>query len=202
VVDSKAPLDAYLAAVEATDDESRKAALVRHARQVRDHVRKLSGKSYWDQFDNAPEFVALFIPGEAIFSAALEQDPQLIEEAFQHSVLIVTPSTLVALLKTVYYGWRQETVAANAAAISEAAKVLHERLRTFAGHLAGVGKGLSSALAKYNEAVGSFDLRVLPQGRKLEELQAASGEKLASPAPLELAPRPLAAPAEPDSGTE
>jgi DNA recombination protein RmuC len=193
VVDSKAPLDAYLAAIEAADDESRKAALVRHARQVREHVRKLSAKSYWDQFDDAPEFVALFVPGEAIFSAALEQDPQLIEEAFQHSVLIVTPSTLVALLKTVYYGWRQETVAANARAILDSANVLHERLRTFAGHLSGVGKGLQTALARYNDAVGSFETRVLPQGRKLEELQAATGEKLPSPAPLEIAPRPVAA---------
>jgi DNA recombination protein RmuC len=193
VVDSKAPLDAYLAAVEAPNEEARKAALVRHARQVRDHVRKLAAKSYWEQFENAPEFVALFVPGEAIFCAALDEDPQLIEEAFQSSVLIVTPATLVALLKTVYYGWRQETVAANAAAISEAAKLLHERLRTFSVHLAGVGRGLTSALSKYNEAVGSFDTRVMPQGRRLEELQAASGERLASPAAVEIAPRPVAA---------
>ena len=103
-----------------------------------------------------------------------------------------TPSTLVALLKTVYYGWRQETVAANARSILDSANVLHERLRTFATHLAAVGKGLSTALSRYNDAVGSFETRVLPQGRKLEELQAASGEKLAAPAPLEIAPRPVA----------
>ena len=193
VVDSKVPLDAYLAAIEARSEEERHAALVRHARQVREHVRKLSAKAYWDQFENAPEFVVLFLPGEAIFSAALEQDPQLIEDSFQQSVLIVTPATLVALLKTVFYGWKQETLAANAMAISDAAKVLHERLRVFAGHLSGVGRGLNAALTKYNEAVGSFDARVLPQGRKLEELQAASGEALASPPPVEIAPRPLAA---------
>jgi DNA recombination protein RmuC len=192
VVDSKAPLDAYLAAIEAPNEEARKAALVRHARQVRDHVRKLSSKAYWEQFDHAPEFVALFLPGEAIFSAALEEDPQLIEAAFKDSVLIVTPATLVALLKTVYYGWRQERLAANAQAINEAATLLYDRLRIFAGHLAGVGKGLSSAIGKYNDAIGSFDTRVMPQGRKLEELQAASGEKLAAPPALDVAPRPLA----------
>lgn len=192
VVDSKAPLDAYLAAIEAPGEEARKVALTRHARQVRDHVRKLSGKAYWDQFDNAPEFVALFLPGEAIFSAALEEDPQLIEEAFQHSVLIVTPATLVALLKTVHYGWRQETLAANAREISDAASVLYDRLRVFAGHLAGVGKGLTAALGKYNEAVASFDTRVMPQGRKLEELGATTGEKLASPPAVDSAPRLLA----------
>ena len=192
VVDSKAPLDAYLAAIEATSEEHRHEALVRHARQVRDHVRKLSAKAYWDQFPNAPEFVVLFLPGEAIFSAALEQDPQLIEDSFQQSVLIVTPATLVALLKTVSYGWRQETLAENALAISEAAKVLHDRLRVFAGHLAGVGKGLTQALGRYNDAVGSFDARVLPQGRKLEEMQVTGGERLASPPPVELAPRPVA----------
>lgn len=192
VVDSKAPLDAYLAAIEAPNEEARKTALARHARQVRDHLRKLAAKSYWDQFENAPEFVVLFLPGEAIWSAALEQDPQLIEEAFQQSVLIVTPATLVALLKTVYYGWKQETLATNARDISKSAGELYDRLRRFAVHLAGVGKGLTTALEKYNEAVGSFDSRVLPQGRKLEELGATTGEKLAPPAPVELGPRLLA----------
>ncbi len=192
VVDSKAPLDAYLAAIEAPNEEARRLALVRHAKQVRDHLKKLSAKSYWDQFDNAPEFVVLFLPSEAIFAAALEYDPQLIEEAFQQSVLIVTPATLVALLKTVHYGWRQEALAANARAIGDAASELYNRMRTFAVHLAGVGKGLASALGKYNEAVGSFDTRVLPQGRRLEELEAASGEKLISPPLVEVAPRMLA----------
>ncbi|MEO8197182.1 MAG: DNA recombination protein RmuC [Thermoanaerobaculia bacterium] len=192
VVDSKAPLDAYLAAIEAPNEEARKIALVRHARQVRDHLKKLSAKSYWDQFNDAPEFVVLFLPSEAIFSAALEYDPQLIEEAFQQSVLIVTPATLVALLKTVHYGWRQESLATNARAISDAASELYNRLRTFATHLGGVGRGLTSALSKYNEAVGSFETRVMPQGRKLEELGAASGETLNAPSPLEIAPRPVA----------
>ena len=192
VVDSKAPLDAYLAAIEAPDEEARRLALVRHAKQVRDHLKKLAAKSYWDQFVNAPEFVVLFLPSEAIFAAALEYDPQLIEEAFQQSVLIVTPATLVALLKTVHYGWRQEALAANAREIGNAASELYNRMRTFAVHLAGVGKGLASALGKYNEAVGSFDTRVLPQGRRLEELEAANGEKLVSPPLVEVAPRMLA----------
>ncbi len=192
VVDSKAPLDAYLAAIEAPNEEQRGAALKRHASQVRTHLKKLAAKSYWDQFDNAPEFVVLFLPSEAIFSAALEHDPQLIEEGFQQSVLIVTPATLVALLKTVYYGWRQEALAANAREISDAAGILYDRLRVFAGHLAGVGKGLNSALGKYNDAVASFDTRVLPQGRKLEELGATTGEDLTAPPALDIAPRPLA----------
>jgi DNA recombination protein RmuC len=193
VVDSKAPLDAYLAAIEAPSEETRAAALTRHAAQVRGHLRKLAAKSYWDQFDNAPEFVVLFLPSEAIYAAALEHDPQLIEEGFQQSVLIVTPATLVALLKTIYYGWRQEALAANAREISNAAGLLYDRLKVFAGHLAGVGKGLNSALGKYNDAVASFDTRVLPQGRKLEELGATTGETLTPPPPLEIAPRPLAA---------
>ncbi|MEO7974351.1 MAG: DNA recombination protein RmuC [Thermoanaerobaculia bacterium] len=193
VVDSKAPLDAYLAAIEAPSEEARSAALTRHASQVRGHLRKLAAKSYWDQFENAPEFVVLFLPSEAIYAAALEHDPQLIEEGFQQSVLIVTPATLVALLKTVYYGWRQEALAANAREISDAAGLLYDRLRVFAGHLAGVGKGLNSALGKYNDAVASFDTRVLPQGRKLEELGATTGDTLTPPPPLEIAPRPLAA---------
>ncbi len=192
VVDSKAPLDAYLAAIEAPNEEARRLALVRHAKQVRDHLKKLAAKSYWDQFDNAPEFVVLFLPSEAIFAAALEYDAQLIEEAFQQNVLIVTPATLVALLKTVHYGWRQEALAANAREIGDAASELYNRLRTFAGHLSGVGRGLASALGKYNEAVGSFDTRILPQGRRLEELAAANGEKLSSPPLVEVAPRMLA----------
>lgn len=193
VVDSKAPLDAYLAAIEAPNEETRKVALLRHARQVRDHVRKLSSKAYWDQFDDSPEFVVLFLPGEAIFSAALEVDPQLIEEAFQHSVLIVTPATLVALLKTVHYGWRQETLAANAREISEAARILYDRVRVFAEHFSRVGKGLEDALKAYNSAVGSYERNVLPQGRRIERLGASGEKALPDPTPIDLAARELAA---------
>ncbi len=193
VVDAKAPLDAYLAAVEAPSDDERRAALVRHARQVRTHLGKLAEKRYWEQFDDAPEFVVMFLPGESFFSAALEHDPQLIEDAFQQSVLIVTPATLVALLKTVYYGWRQESLAANAREISDAARELYDRLRTFAEHFAGVGKGLTAAVAAYNKAVGSFEARVLPQGRRFETLGPAAGQAIEAPASTEAAPRALAA---------
>lgn len=197
VVDAKVPLDAYLSAIEATTDEERRVALARHARQVRTHLGRLAEKRYWDQFDDAPEFVVLFLPGEAYFSAALEQDPTLIEDAFQQSVLIATPATLVALLKTVSYGWRQESLAANAREISDAARELYDRLRKFAEHLGGVGKGLSSAVGAYNRAVGSFELRVLPQGRRFESLGPADGQTLETPVALENGPRALSADAEP-----
>ncbi len=192
VVDAKVPLDAYLSAVEAQGDDERKAALVRHARQVRTHLGRLSEKRYWDQFDEAPDFVVLFLPGESIFSAALEQDPALIEDAFRQSVLIVTPATLVALLKTVFYGWRQESLAKNAREISEAARELYDRLRIYADHFAGVGKGLTSAVGAYNKAVASFESRLLPQGRKFETLGPAAGQEIEPPAQVEVTPRELA----------
>lgn len=193
IVDAKVPLDAYLAAIEATGDDERRAALVRHAKQVRTHLAKLAEKRYWDQFDDAPEFVVLFLPGESFFSAALEHDPQLLEDAFQRSVLIATPATLVALLKTVYYGWRQESLAANAREISDAARELYDRLRVFADHLAGVGKGLTGAVTAYNRAVGSFEARVLPQGRRFETLGPAAGQAIDAPAASDAAPRALTA---------
>ena len=192
VVDAKVPLDAYLAAVEAAGDDERKAALVRHARQVRTHLGRLSEKRYWDQFEQAPDFVVLFLPGESIFSAALEQDPALIEDAFRQSVLIATPATLVALLKTVFYGWRQEALAANAREISETARELYDRLRVFADHFAGVGKGLAGAVGAYNRAVASFETRLLPQGRRFETLGPAAGQESSAPALVEAAPRVLA----------
>jgi DNA recombination protein RmuC len=201
VVDAKAPLDAYLAAIEAGSDEERRLALVRHARQVRNHLALLAEKRYWDQFDDAPEFVVLFLPGEAFFSAALEHDPGLLEEAFTRSVLIATPATLVALLKTVYYGWRQESLAANAREISDAARELYDRLRKFADHLGGVGKGLTGAVAAYNKAVGSFEARVLPQGRRFEALGPAVGQQLPALSPVDAAPRALAPGDEEESDT-
>lgn len=196
VVDAKAPLDAYLAAVEAADDDERRAALERHARQVRNHLAKLAEKKYWEQFDHAPEFVVLFLPAESFFSAALEHDAGLLEDAFRQSVLIATPATLVALLKSVAYAWRQEALADNARAISDAALELYERLRVFADHLAGVGKGLTNAVAAYNRAVASFEARVLPQGRRFEGLGPAEGRTIVAPVPVETAPRPLATGAE------
>lgn len=191
VIDAKAPLAAYLDALEAKDEDARRARLVDHARQVRDHVRKLAAKSYWSQFEDAPEFVVLFLPGETFFSAALEQDPTLIDDAFTESVVLATPTTLVALLKSVAYGWRQEKLADNAREIASAARELHERMRVFTEHFAGVGKGLGQAIRGYNQAVGSLVGRVFPQGRRLEQLGAGADKPFTEPDAIDLAPREL-----------
>jgi len=204
VVDAKAPLDAYLAAVEATTDEAREAALKRHARQVRNHLDRLSGKAYWKQFDEAPDFVVLFLPGDAFFSAALEQDSALIEDSFKQNVLITTPSTLVALLKTVHYGWRQEAIARDARAIHAAASTLYDRIRVFTEHFARIGKGLDDAVNAYNAAVGSYERSVLPQGRRIERLGATKERVLAEPERIEHARRdlPASGAAENDDGED
>lgn len=191
VVDAKAPLHAFLAAVESKDEDERRLHLVDHARQVRDHVRKLAAKSYWEQFESAPDFVVLFLPGEMIFSAALEHDPELIEEAFRQSVVLATPTTLVALLKSVAYGWRQEDLAVNARSIEREARALYDRVRIFGEHLDRVGRGLESAVKAHNEAAGSFALRVVPQGRRLEELALGPEKALEAPRQIEVAPRAL-----------
>jgi DNA recombination protein RmuC len=193
VVDAKAPLAAYLDAIEARDEDVRLRHLADHARQVREHVRKLSAKSYWNQFDEAPDFVVLFLPGETFFSAALEQDPALIDDAFGESVVLATPTTLVALLKSIAYGWRQEQLAENSREIAAVARELHDRVRVFSEHFAGVGRGLAQALKGYNNAAGSLTSRVFPQGRRLEELGAGGSRALVEPEPIDAAPRELPA---------
>lgn len=170
VVDVKTPLDAYLEAVEATDDAQVKLGLKRHARKVREHIRLLSSKSYWAQFENSPEFVILFIPGDQFLSAALNEDPELIEHALQQQIILATPTSFVALLKAVAYGWRQLALAANAKEIRTLAESLHERLATYVGHMNRLGKQLATSVETYNRAVGSLERKVLPGARKFTEL--------------------------------
>jgi DNA recombination protein RmuC len=197
VVDAKAPLSAYLEAVEAQDDATRQAKLAEHARQVRDHVAALSRKSYWDQFQSsAPEFVVMFLPGESFFSAALEQDPGLIEAGAAKNVVIATPTTLIVLLRAVAYGWKQEKIAENAQRIADLGRQIYERLADMGGHLARVGRNLGQATSAYNAAMGSLESRVLVSARKLKELEAGGGaDKEIEPLePVAEVPRRLAAP--------
>jgi len=194
VVDAKAPLQAYLDALEAKDEDTRRARLADHARQIREHIAKLSAKSYWSQFDESPEFVVLFIPGETFFSAALEHDPTLIEEGVNQQVILATPTTLIALLRAVAYGWNQETVAESAREVSELGRQLYNRLATLTEHFSKVGRGLESAVRAYNDGVGSFERSVLPGARKLKDHGVSPSSELAELKEIELATRSINAP--------
>lgn len=200
VVDVKTPLDAYLEAVEAKDDTQRQAGLQRHARNVREHIRQLASKSYWAQFNTSPEFVILFIPGDQFLSAALNEDPELIESALSQQIILATPTSFVALLKAVAYGWRQFALADNAKEIQRLAEDLHGRVATFAGHMSKVGKQLASSVEHYNKAVGSLERSVLPGARKFVELGIQGKKSIEAVEPLEALPRDLTN--EPDSSSE
>jgi len=191
VVDAKTPLQAFLDAFETTDEDARRLCLANHARQVRDHMNTLSGKKYWEQFESTPEFVVMFLPGETFFSAALEQDSGLIEHGVLSRVIPASPTTLIALLKAINYGWNQEKLARNAQQISELGKELHDRLRNLAGHIASVGTGLDRAVESYNKAVGSLESRVLVSARKFAELGASVAEDIPELEPIETTARAL-----------
>jgi DNA recombination protein RmuC len=192
VVDSKAPLEAYLDAAEAEDDEARRAHLGRHARLVREHMTRLGQKRYWQQFEPAPEFVVMFLGDEAFFRAALDHDPSLLDAGVESGVIPASPTTLIALLRTVAYGWQQETAAESARSIAKLGRELYDRLGVFSKHFAKVGRSLDSAVVAYNEAVGSFETRVLVSARRFPE-HGAGGDELPETTPIERTSRPFVA---------
>src|SRR5438094_5779053 len=191
VVDAKVPFEAFYQSISATDDDIRIECLKEHARLVRVHIGALSKKSYWETVQPTPEFVLLFLPGENFYSAALEQDPKLIEDGVNQGVIIATPTTLIALLKAVSYGWRQEQMAANAQEVGKLGKELYDRLRIITSYFADIGKGLDRALESYNKGVGSLEARVLVTARKFKDRGAIAGEEIETLEPIDKTARAL-----------
>ncbi len=200
VVDAKVSLAAYLEALSAESEEQRTACLQRHAQQLRTHMNQLAGKAYWEQFDRAPEMVVMFIPGESFFAAAVDCDKSLIEDGMSRRVVLATPTTLLALLRAVAYGWRQEQIAQNAQEISDLGRQLYERLRTLVEHFANVGKSLQKANEAYNRAVGSMETRVFAAARRFKDLGAASGPEIEVIEPIDATPRELRLPEAHETG--
>lgn len=195
IIDAKAPLEGFLAALEAEGKEGKAAKMKDHARHIRAHIRDLGSRAYWEQFENSPEFVVLFLPGESYFSAALEVEPGLIDEGVQNKVILATPTTLIALLKVVAYGWRQENLAEQSREISKLGKEIYERVSDVASNWAAVGKGLRNAVEGYNKAINNMEARVLVSARKLRDLPIEISKKEIGAAPVvEITPRPLNAP--------
>jgi len=198
-VDAKVPLQAFLDAASATTEQERKGHLDRHSQLVRDHMNQLANKAYWEQFDQSAEIVVMFLPGEAFFAAAVAQDRTLLEDAIEKNIFIVTPTTLIALLRAVAYGWRREQIARNAQEVSERGKELYDRIRIFINHYDGIGAGLLEAVKAYNRATGSLENRVLVTARKFKELGVAAGEDILEVQPVDEWPRAVAAPQSQDT---
>lgn len=189
VVDAKAPLEAFRAATDTTDEAVRAARMLEHAQRVRAHVDALGAKNYWEQFQPAPEFVVLFLPGDQFLSAALQADSLLLDRALSRRVLLATPTTLIALLKAAAYGWQQEDISQNATEISALGRALYDRVVSFADNLEKIGRGLDTAMKSYNTAVGSFEGMLLPGARKLADLGARGAKELTPPSAVETTPR-------------
>jgi len=191
VVDAKAPLDAYISAVEANDDNTREEQLIRHTKNVRHRVRELAAKAYWGQFDDTPDFAVLFIPGDQFLSAALERDPSLLEDAMSDQIILATPSSFVALLRAVAFGWRQEVLADNADKIRSLGVTLYERIAAFSGHLGNIGNSLGKSVEHFNKAVGSFDSRVLPSAKRFTEMGISAKKEIKDPEKVEMIARDI-----------
>jgi DNA recombination protein RmuC len=189
IVDAKTPLDAYLSAIQARDDKERQRELKRHAQVIRSRVRELSRKNYWAEYSNSPEFVVLFIPGEQFLAAALEVDPELLEDSMSQNIILATPTNFIALLRAVSYGWKQLALADNAEKIRELGETLYKRLSTFGGHLSKLGSSLSSTVNHFNSAVGSLERQVIPGARKFTEMGISSKSEITDLPPIEQQPR-------------
>ena len=202
VVDAKVSLDAYLKATSAESEDESKEFFAKHARQIRTHMKSLGGKAYWNQFENTPEIVVMFIPGESFLAAAAHHDHSLIEDGMEMQVILATPTTLIAILRAVAFGWRQEQIAKNSQVVSDLGKQLYERMRVLAGHIAQVGNGLEKATSAYSKAVSSMESRVFPAARRFKDLGVATGDDIPLLEPIETTPRTLSIPETTDDDGE